>query len=180
MILKYFVRDFYLEAKQQRKKMLSIYYSIVAIYIIISLAFILWYKTLPYEDEKIILIKVLHYSITAFFIFISIVFLGIKFKRVNKYYKKCIDVETGLTETATGSFIDYNESIQSKDGVDFKTVIFLELNKKRDTFFERKVLVLYEKPFPEFSAGQNVRYTTQGNVLKHYEILDESNETEGE
>ena len=39
-------------------------------------------------------------------------------------------------------------------------------------FFERKVLVLYEKPFPELQEKQTVKYVTQGNVLISYEIQE--------
>ena len=45
-------------------------------------------------------------------------------------------------------------------------------NKYKNDFFERKVLVFYEKDFPEIPEGANVRYVTQGNVLISYEILD--------
>ena len=41
----------------------------------------------------------------------------------------------------------------------------------KNDFFERKVLVFDEKPFPELEENQNVKYVTQGNVLISYEIL---------
>ena len=78
---------------------------------------------------------------------------------------------TGLRETSTGSFFEFDEKIQDKDGVDFKSLIFLEWNKYKKEFFERKVLVFYEKPFPEIPLEANVTYVTQGNVLVSYEIL---------
>ena len=78
---------------------------------------------------------------------------------------------TGLKETSTGSFFEYDETLQDKDGVDFKSLIFIEWNKFKNDFFERKVLVFNEKPFPEFTEKQNVKYVTQGNVLISYEIL---------
>ena len=79
---------------------------------------------------------------------------------------------TGLRETSTGSFIEVDESLQEKDGVDFKALIFLEWNKFKNDFFERKVLIFDELEVPEFKENQNVRYVTQGNVLVSYEILD--------
>ena len=179
MKIKYFKNEFYLQAKKQRNKTLLIYSLIALIYLILTVGLFLWYGTLPYKDERISTVKIIHYSITAVFVFISVVYFGIKFKRVNKYYKKCIDVQTGLTETSFGNFIEFNESIETKDGVDFKTLVFLELNKKKNNFFERKVLVLYEQPFPDIKEGQNVKYTTQGNVLKYYEIVEDL-ENQGE
>ena len=51
--------------------------------------------------------------------------------------------------------------------------MFLEHNKNKQNFFERTVLVFYEKPLPDFKEGQNVKYITQGNVLKSYEIVED-------
>ena len=173
MKIDYFKKEYLFEAKMQREKTLIGYFIIAFIFVLLTVALFLWYGTLPYQDAKITLVKAIQYVLLALFVIVSVVYLGIKYKRVNKYYKKCLHVNSGLTETSIGSFVEYSESIQTKDGVDFKSVSFLELNKKKDNFFERKVLVFYEKPFPEFEAGQNVRYTTQGNVLKYYEIIEE-------
>ena len=82
-----------------------------------------------------------------------------------------LHMKTGLKETFIGSFFEYDERIQQKDGVDFKALIFLEWNKYKQDFYERKVLVPFEKEFPKFSENQNVKYITQGNVLYSYEIL---------
>lgn len=174
MRIDYYKRQFYFDAKAQRNKTLLYYFLMLGVYLIITVGMFLWYGTLPYQDDQIRLIKTLHYIITAVFVFISGVYFGIKFKRVNKYVKKCVDVETGLTETSFGNFIEFSESIQSKDGVDFKSLVFLELNDKKNNFFERKVLVFYEQPFPDIKPGENVKYTTQGNVLKYYEIVEDN------
>ncbi len=177
MKIDYYEREFFLEAKKQRRNTLLIYLLMVGIFLLITAGLFVWYCTLPYEDPQISLIKTIQYVLLAIFVVISGIYLGIKYKRINNYYKKCVDVETGLTETSFGNFIEYNESLQTKDGVDFKTLVFLELNPKKNNFFERKVLVFYEKPFPEIEVGQNVKYTTQGNVLKYYEIIhDEQGE----
>ena len=78
---------------------------------------------------------------------------------------------TGKKETSVGTFIEYDEEIQDKDGVDFKSLIFLEWNKYRKEFFERKVLVFYDKDFPEIEKDAKVEYTTQSNALIEYKIL---------
>ncbi len=176
MRIDYYKKEFFEEAKEQRKKALIGYFTIAGAFLLISVALLWWYSTLTYMHKLIGVIKAIHYVILAVFVFVSGVYLGIKFKRVNKYYNKCIDIQTGLTETSFGNFIECSESLQTKDGVDFKSLTFLELNKKKDNFFERNVLVFYEKPFPDIKAGQNVRYTTQGNVLKYYEIIEEQGE----
>ena len=180
MRIDYFKKEFLEEAKAQRNKSLMGYFIIVGIFLVCTIALFLWYSTLPYEDSKIGIVKTIQYVLLAIFIFVSGIYLNIKFRRVNKYYKKCLDISVGLVETSVGSFVEYSESLQTKDGVDFKSIVFLEINKKKDVFLERKVLVFYEKPFPEFEAGQNVKYTTQGNVLKYYEIIEEQGEQQWE
>ena len=71
-------------------------------------------------------------------------------------------------------FFEYDETLQDKDGVDFKSLVFIEWNKYKNDFFERKVLVFDEREFPQIKEGQNVTYVTQGNVLVSYKILEEN------
>jgi hypothetical protein len=157
--------------KKQRKKVINWYIAIGVIYLVASIAIILWYSTLPYESPTITWVKVIHYSLSAIFVIFSFIYLGIVFKRVNKYFKLMVNMSTGIRETSTGSFIEYSESIQDKDGVDMKALIFLEWNKYKNDFFERKVLIPHEKDFPELTENVNARYITQSNVLISYEIL---------
>lgn len=163
-------------AKKQKKKTLIIYFITLGIYLLISVACFIYYRTLPYSGYgdtagKITVLKAIHYGITALFLIHTFVYLGIIFKRVNRYFKLCRNMSTGLKEQSTGSFFEYDEKIQDKDGVDFKALVFIEWNKYKKDFFERKVLVFYEKPFPEIPVQANVSYITQGNILVSYEIL---------
>ena len=175
-MIDYYTDNELVSAKKQKNKTLAVYFIILGVYIAASLAFLIYYWTLPYSGyrdtgHKISLIKWGHYSITAIFVVFSFIYLGIKYKRVKRYYKTCVHLSTGLRETSVGSFLEYDENIQDKDGVDFKSLVFIEWNKYKKDFFERKVLVFYEKPFPEIPTEANVSYITQGNVLVSYEIL---------
>ncbi len=158
-------------ANKQRKFTLMIYLLLLGVYLVISLGLFLWFRTLPYLSEDINKVKFIHYSITIVFVIFSFIYLGIKYKRINKYYKMMKNLVTGLKETSMGSFFEYDESLRSKDGVDFKSLVFIEWNKYRKDFYERHVLVLKEMEFPKFEESQNVKYVTQGNVLISYEIL---------
>lgn len=170
-MIEYFHEKEHLDAKNQRKKVLIVYYVVLAVYLAISVALYLWYRTLPYKSPTIAGVKWIHYPLTALMTIFTFIYLGIPYKRVNRYYKLTRNLITGLKETSTGSFFEYDETLQDKDGVDFKSLVFIEWNKYKNDFFERKVLVFDEKPFPEFTENQNVRYVTQGNVLISYEIL---------
>lgn len=158
-------------AKKQKNRTLGIYFIMLGVYLIISLGFWLWFRTLPYMSETIKTIKYIHYPLTFVFVIISFIYLGIKYKRVNNYYKMMRNLVTGLKETSVGSFFEYEEKLRTKDGVEFKSLVFIELNKYKHDFYERHVLVLKEKEFPKFEENQNVKYVTQGNVLISYEIL---------
>lgn len=179
-MIDFFKMEEYFQAKLQRKKVLSLYLVIASLYFCGSIVVLIWYLTLPYMSPTITWVKVVQFSSTALFVVFSFVYLGIPFKRVNRYFKMTRNLATGLKESSTGSFFEYSESLQEKDGVDFKNLIFLEWNKFKNDFFERKVLVYCEKEFPEFEKNANVRYVTQGNVLVSYEILDYKKEGEQE
>ena len=170
-MIDYYVKEDLEKARAQRKKTLLAYFIVLGVVVLISAGFITWYLTLPYKSPTILTIKLIHYSILAVFAIFSFIYLGIKYKRINRYYKLVNYLETGLRETSTGSFFEYDETSQEKDGVDFKSLVFLEWNKYKNDFFERKVLVFEEKPFPKFNENDNVRYITQSNVLISYEIL---------
>lgn len=172
MTITYYTDEELEKAKKQKKKTLAIYFIVLGVYALFSAAMYIWYFGLPYNSSKITGVKWLQYSVTALFVIFSFIYLGIPFKRVRRYYKQCVNLSTGLRETSTGNFLEYDEEIQDKDGVDCKSLVFIEWNKYKKDFFERKVLVFYEKPFPEIPEKSNVRYVTQGNMLISYEILD--------
>ena len=175
---KYFKESYFTQAQKQRKRVLTWFYVVIGVYAFISLGLFLWYRTLPYQSEVIGAVKFIHYSLSALFVVFVFIYMGIPFKRVNRYYRLTRNMCVGIKETSTGSFIEYSEELQDKDGVDFKALIFLEWNKYKKDFYERKVLVFYQEEFPEFKEGQNVRYVTQGNVLVEYLILDNQEESQ--
>lgn len=169
---KYFQESLFVDAKKQRKRVLFWFYFIVGVYVLTGVGLFLWYRTLPYQSPTINTVKFIHHTISAIFVIFTFVYLGIPFKRVNRFYRLTRNMCEGIKETSTGSFLEYDYTPQDKDGVDFKALIFIEWNKYKNDFFERKVLVFEQEEFPEFKEGQNVRYVTQGNVLIGYTILD--------
>ncbi len=170
-MVEYFNKDFFLQAQAQRKKVLIIFYIFVAFYVLVSAGLFFWISTLPYAHRSISTIKTVHHFFTGISVLIGAVYLGITYKRVNKYYKMTAKMVVGIKETYTGSFLEYDDSVVNKDGVDLKSLVFVEWNKFKNDFFERKVYVFNEQPFPEIEVGKNVKYVTQGNVLISYEIL---------
>ena len=172
----YFNNEILEQAKIQRKKTLTIYLLILVLYLALSTVVLVRYMQLPYASPKIGTIKTVEFVLTFIMLIFSFIYLGIKFKRVNKFYIMCRNMSTGLKEEYTASFFEYDESLNTKDGVDVKALIFLQWNKFKNEYFERKVWVFYEKPFPEFKENDMVRFVTQGNVLIKYEIINEEDE----
>lgn len=168
----YFKNEMYSEAKKQRKKTLIVYFVFLAIYLAISAAFLIAYLQQPYASDNIAKIKFGEYAVSCVFVVFSFIYMGIKFKRVNKYYKLCYNVVTGLKETFTAKYIGTDDSLEVKDGVDVKALLFEEYNKYKKATFERKVWVFYELPFPEIPEGAEVTFVTQGNVLVEYSIAE--------
>ena len=167
----YYVKEELESASAQRKKTLIWYFVALGVFLVISAGFMIWFSTLPYESPTIKTVKYIQYPFVALFVIFSFIYLGIKYKRINRFYKLVYNLETGIRETSTGSFFEYDETSQEKDGVDCKALVFLEWNKYKKDFYERKVLVFEERDFPEFNENDNVKYITQGNFLISYEIL---------
>jgi hypothetical protein len=143
----------------------------LAVFLVASVLFVIWNSNLPYKSNLIYLVKVLHYVLVALYIGFTFVYFGIVYKRINRYYKLLNNVFTGIKEENTAEFIKTDLSAADKDGVDCFNLVFLEYNKYKKDFFERKVLVLAEKPMPKIEKNCYVKFITQGNVLVSYEIL---------
>lgn len=175
-MIKYFTDDILESVAKQRKKNLLIYLCLIlGVYLAISGVIFAWYLTLPYGSSTVKAVKWIEYTLTVVFVIISFIYLGIPYKRVKKFHKLCKNMKTGLKEKFSGKFFEYDAFLTQKDGVDCKSLVFIEWNKYKNKYFERKVLVFYELPFPKIEEGAIVEYVTQGNVLVEYQIIDEAN-----
>lgn len=170
-MIKYFKLEEYYEAKKERNKVLIVYFTFLAVYLLISGALIGWYMTLPYKASEITLVKAIHFTITGIFVIFSIIYLGIKYRITKNYYKRCLEMATSHGEEYEGNLIEFNEENIDRDGVESKTIIFLEWNKFKNEFFERKVYVPFGKDFPLIEENDTVKYITQANFLVAYEII---------
>lgn len=158
-------------SKKQFKKNLIIFLSFTFVFVAILISILIINYSLPYKASVKTLYQIIGViSIFAYVIY-AILFVGIKLVRIKRYNEYCINIKEGLRETTTAVFLRFEEELQAKDGVDFKQLIFLEWNKFKSEFYERKVLVFSEKPFPNIEIGSTVTFVTQGNVLVEYEII---------
>ena len=172
-MINYFNEQIILSTQKQKNKLIVIYSIVAFIFMVITAFMIVWFVRLPYQSKTMKMVKAIEYTAIIIFTCFSFIFLGIKYRRAKKFYTLCEHLKKGLKETSVASFVENNDEVQIKDGVEFKSLIFLEWNKFKNDFYERKVLVFAELPFPAINPQSNVKFVTQGNVLIKYEILDE-------
>ena len=172
-MMEYFKKEDYKKAISQKKKLSIIYTIIAIIYGVISAVVLSYYLTLPYLSQKISTLKTIFYTITVIFAFFSVLFFCLPFKMVRKYIKFAINLTQGRKEESEAHFLEYDNKLVEKEGVECKTLIFLEWNKYKNDYYERRVFVFNEKPFPKFIENQKIKLITQGNFLVSYEILKE-------
>ena len=167
----YFFESDYIQAEKQRKRVILLYFVFLALFLTFSVGMVLWYCTLPYKSSTIVWVKVIHYTVSALFVVFSFIYLGIAYRRALRYARLCRTLLTGIREDNEAEFVEHNPTPQDKDGVDCTALIFLEWNKFKHEYYERKVLLLREKPVPEIPSKARVKFVTQGNVLISYEIV---------
>lgn len=170
---KYYSKEYKQDVIKQRKKVLSIYLIILSIFILFSAGMIFWFSTLTYKSNTVVLIKIIHYSVSFIFVLFSFFYVGIKLRRLSKFIKLCNQIEAGIMQKNQATFYEYSESMQDNMGVDCKALVFLEWNKYKKDYYERKVLVFYELPFPELIPNKKYNFNTKGNVLIEYEEVED-------
>ena len=157
--------------KKQKKNIKMWYFIALGIYLAFAIVMFVIYLFEPYKSPDITIIKIITYSISGVFVVFSFIYLGIPMKRARNYYKILHGIEIGTNNETNGVFERYSEEIEVRDGIEFKSLYFLEYSTKKQEFFERKVLFDTEKQFPEFTQGENVKYYTHGNILVGFERI---------
>ena len=173
MIKVYSDEDFY-GAYRQRTNVLYVFFGVSIVYLAICIACLCYYMSLPYADPNLEIPKWIVYILTAVFVGFAFPFMGIKFRRVNKYYKMLYYLSKGIKNEEENYFVKFAECDVQKDNVDAISCVFMTWNKKKQEWMKREVYFDVEKPLPEFSRGDFVRYLTQSNFIIAYEILEKS------
>ena len=166
----YSTEDF-LKIKKQKKTLKTVYFVVLGVYVLASLAVWLVYFFQPYKSPNIWWLKLIMFVLAGIFVIFSFIYLGIPFKRVRNYYKILKGVNEGTSNGTVGEFDHYGTDIEIRDGIEYKSLYFLEYNTKKQEFFERKVWLDTEKPRPEFTQGEHIKFYTHGNMLVSFERL---------
>lgn len=159
-------------ATDQRKKIAIVFWSVLIVYLILSVISIVYYTSLPYEDSMQALPKTVMFIATAFFVVFLYLFMGIKYHRVNKYYKMMYYLSEGLKNVEENIFVGFELNDLQKDGVDAISCVFKTWSVKKKEWMRREAYWDPEKSLPPFNEGDTVRYVVQSNFVLAYEVTE--------
>ena len=170
MVTVYSEQDF-LSVRRQRNNILYVFLGVTAAYVCLSIAFLIYYISLPYGDANMWISKWVVSIASVFYVAFSFPYMSIKFHRANRYYKMLYYVSEGLKNEETNYFVCYEKKDLQKDCVDVISCVFKTWSKKKSEWLDREAYVDPEKPLPKFEYGDLVYYVVQSNFLIEYEIL---------
>ncbi len=159
-----------ISAYKQQRNLLRIFLLVTLLFVAVSLACLLYFMSLPYEDPMQPLPQWIVSIVSCIYVIFAYIFMGIKFHRARRYYRLIGYLSVGMKQVNNSIFLRYEEP-ELRDGVDFYVLIFSEWSKKKSEYMDRKIYCDKEKPLPQFKKGEEVRYLTQGNVIVEYEVV---------
>ena len=161
----------YLAVYKQKKRLFNVFLGVTVAYLAYCIAWLIYHMSLPYGDEMLYLPQLFVYVGTAAYVIFIFPFMAIKYSRVRKYYKMLTYVCEGLKMEENNYFYTFREKALQKDNLDVTGCVFETWSRKKSEWLEREAYFDVEKPLPEFSSGDYVRYITQSNFIIQYEIL---------
>ena len=157
---------------KQRKKMLGIFGGITAAYAAFCISWWLYFMSLPYNDSRQNLPQALVFIVTAVYLASLFPLMGIKYSRINRYYKALNNFSLGLKNAEKNYFYMFEEHSLQKDNIDVTYCVFEAWNKKKQEWQERQVYFDSEKELPDLQSGDLVQYIVQSNFILQYEVLE--------
>lgn len=161
----------YLAAYKQKQRTWWVFMGVTLFYLGFCIAWLVYFISLPYNDPRQTLPKWCVWSVSAIYVAFAYVFMGIKYSRVNRYYKILTHLSTGLKNEEKNYFYCFDELSLQKDNIDVMACVFETWNKKKCEWMERQAYFDPEMPTPPFESGDYVHYITQSNFVIQYEIL---------
>ena len=158
-------------AYKQKNTVLNIFLGVLAGYLAVCIGCVIAHASLPYAHPNLWIPKWISYLATVAFVGFAFPFMGIKYRRVNKYYKMLYYVSEGIKNEEENYFVKFENSDLQKDNVDALVCVFMTWNRKKQEWMKREAYFDCEKQLPDFSRGDLVRYVTQSNFIIQYDIL---------
>ena len=169
----FFTQQEFDSVKKQRLSSILTIIIVLTVYLMLFVTTIINYLKLPFEDARGVSYKAILYTISGIVIIYLYVYIGIKYRRVNKYYKMMCGLFNGSFIEDVAKFVSYSVAKESKDGVDVKQMVFSVYNERRNAWFDRTIYIPYEKDFPVFNVGDMVKLRSQSNFLISYKVVSD-------
>lgn len=161
----------YLATYKQRQRILGGFWGVTAVYAAFCIGCLIYHISLPYADPGQTLPKWCVGVASVLYVAFCYLFMGIKFSRVNRYYKTLGFFSTGLKNEEKNYFYCFDEKTLQKDNIDVLSCVFETWSKKKSEWLEREAYFDVEMPLPPFESGDYVHYIVQSNFVIEYEIL---------
>ncbi len=171
-MIKYFDENELVAVRKQYKNTIITIVLMCLAFLAISLLLVLTYAGLPFKDERGTTLQVLTMVASAIYLFFIYITIGIKLKRVKKYFAMLKDLSTIQPTETIGIVKGFSEALDTKDGVDTKCIIISVYVERRQDWFDRYVFVPYERELPPLKIDSKVKFYTVNNNLFGYEELD--------
>ena len=161
----------FLAAVTQRKRVFGVFLTVTLVYLAFCIGWLIYYIGLPYNDPMQALPKWMVWIASALYMVFTFPFMGIKYHRINRYYKLLYTISEGIKSEEKCYFAFFAEKDLQKESVDVVSCVFKTWNKKKQEWMEREVYFDVEKEWPDLEQGDFVRYVVQSNFLIRYEVL---------
>lgn len=155
----------------QKKRIALLFWIVLAVYIALSIVSLVYYTSLPYEDDMQTLPKAVMFISTAFFVIFIFFYMGIKYHRANKYYKMMYYLSEGMKNVEENYFVGFELNDLQKDNVDAISCVFKTWSYKKKEWMRREAYWDVEKHLPPFEEGDLVKYIVQSNFVVAYEVV---------
>ena len=167
-------------AADQRKRVARVFWIVLAVYIALAAVSLIYYTSLPYKDKMQSLPKTVMFISTALFVVFLFLYMGIKYHRINKYYKMVYYLSEGLKNVEENYFVGFELNDLQKDSVDAISCVFRTWSYKKKEWMRREAYWDVEKRLPPFEKGDLVKYVVQSNFIVAYEIEEKAEKQENE
>lgn len=161
----------FLAVIKQRKKVLGVFWGVTLAYAALCIGMLVYYIGLPYNAAEQALPKWMVWIASAIYVIFLFPFMGIKYHRVNRYYKLLYTISEGIKNEEKCYFAFFAEKDLQKENVDVISCVFKTWNAKKQEWMEREVYFDVEKDWPDLEQGDLVRYVVQSNFLVRYDVL---------
>lgn len=165
------------EAFAEKKKLLTLWFVLLGIYLIAIAVMVTINCVLIYtQRSRAVYIPFTVTSILLSCVFWSgtVFFFSIKYKLTSRYCRMLTGMKEGLKDRGFGTMVEIDPTVTEKDGVFFYSLVLDCPPMKRGDITVRKILVERTHSLPDFKPGDKIKFITHANILMAYELdMDE-------